>query len=722
MILFFIFLITLQKIICSENDEWLLPNHYNILLNEKEGLSRDYVNLLMYLLKTSQRIYNNLSNANFNESLRQCNSTINDLFEKDKDFLYSLYLSSIINPQFSRDLSTFPLCDALNKNNQNRSKYINFQLNYSLENLNLNMSLCIPDNCSSLAKEIFFLSQNKSNRPILKFYIFPLDNQSTHSDDWLINFGYIFLCYIGVWIILNLIFTFCHPNNPHKIRSENVIERPEFMVPDTKINNYNELAKKDNFLVNIYNTYFSVYNISYVILSTETKIVNAKKLRFLYGLTVVGLILHMSSCAFLVIYRVLLNMNGLSDLNEYDNLLFGCLFGTLFIEFYMTILGFIFIFKIFHFIKKYESFNRNKLFFIFIFKQIDKFFVFFLINLMVIQFINKKMFLNRRSNVMSFFEQYKFTDCGITSIIPSFFYNYTSRKRDNCFNGHSYFYEIFYTILTGSIITRFLISLKSKFLYLIITFLISYILRVVYVICFFLYIDPHPNQNMNYLILSYSSVSQNYFLFHLPNFILGLIGGHIFYNNQTRLREEKEDVPIINGLEKLENILQNKLFKNISFWISLIILIFFSSLQSILFKALDMFNNNVTYLIFISSSLGLIGSICLFFIIMTVKLKINENWGITKLAIYLMKYILCNELVLMISRLTLITLIIHKAITLFLIFNLDSDYVYFDIYSTFNVYGIPLVIIILIISLVLALTIHFPLIIFIKKFFKNESN
>jgi len=152
------------------------------------------------------------------------------------------------------------------------------------------------------------------------------------------------------------------------------------------------------------------------------------------------------------------------------------------------------------------------------------------------------------------------------------------------------------------------------------------------------------------------------------------------------------------------------------FWVSMIIFFIFCGYQNIFLEVVFDNDKKISfyYILFITSLIGFIGSLCLFFMILVIKVKTSEKWKITKISINFLKYFLSNDFTTMIGRMIFTLLIIHKVISVFFIFILETNYVYFDTYSIYNVYGLPLIIINLIITFVTTICIQLPMRIFLK--------
>jgi hypothetical protein len=734
---YYILTICLLKLISSETTEvnpaWILPDHFSILSTEKIGFAKEYKNLLVYLIELSKKTYKNQSDSSYFSYLSSCEKGVEQTFNNNTIFLYDLFLASDIFSDH-RNLGKFDICESFNDYDLSKfkSKFIHFSLDSSLPNeqrLKLQMSLCLPFECNNFLNYLYNVSNIISKDPSkkilyqgisFKLHVLPLNIQYNFNDNLYISSGFIMISYFCVLIALNIVFAFLYTRNPYEKENEENKENKEkinFLISQAKINNEAQEFIKYNCLSKTYNSYFSLYNLSFILFTTKTKIFNDQKLKFLNGFIVLFMLLNMASCSYLIVYRYAQINNQTQDSTKIENLLAVTFCGVLFTENYLTISAFIMIYKILNVIKDLKNRSETRSVFILIFRQIDKVFVFFILNFMVINFLEEYVSLYFNSNVNWIIDKKRFTDCSITSILPMPYSSYSQDNQDRCYNGHSYFFHIFYSFFFTFFIIKIMFSTKSKLKFLISLLIFSLSMRILYTIYFFKYMDEDSSKKSKstslsilLLIYFYQDITQNYIFFHLPNSILGLIGGYIYFNYKSRPRESFNDMPTLDGMIKLEMILENKYTKNISFLASIFILFMFCGMQLFISRFFDRsYKMSIDYSIFIISSLGFISCLCLFFIILCVKLKEGHKWSINKVLILFLKRLFCNSFILMISRLSFTTIIIHKAIAVFFIFNLESAYVYLNLYSVFNLYGIPLMIITLLIAFVLTLTINTPI-------------
>jgi len=142
----------------------------------------------------------------------------------------------------------------------------------------------------------------------------------------------------------------------------------------------------------------------------------------------------------------------------------------------------------------------------------------------------------KNENILWIVEKYDFTSCRIIDfLLPSF--TLDIKQHNRCFNGNTYFTQGFYTLLIGLAFIRMILNMKAKLRYLISFMIITLVFRILY--CFYyLFVniginDIEPKQitkfNLIFLIYFYLNISQNFCIFTLPNFILGVIAGKLYF-------------------------------------------------------------------------------------------------------------------------------------------------------------------------------------------------
>jgi len=417
--LYYILIFSLLKLVSTEaedvNPAWILPDHYSILSTEKIGFANEYKNLLGYLIELSKKTYKNQSDSSYFSYLSSCEKGIEQIFNNNTIFLYDLFLASDIFSDY-RNLGKFDICESFNDYDLNKfkSKFIHFSLDSRLpseQRLKLQMSLCLPYECNDFLNYLYNISNIISKDPnksklyqglSFKLHVLPLNLDYDFKDNLYISSGFIMITYFCVLIALNIVFAFLRSRNPYEKETEENKENKEkinFLISQAKMNNEVQEIIKDNCLTKTYNSYFSLYNLSFILFTTKTKILNDQKLKFLNGLVVLFMLFHMASCSYLIVYRYAKINNETQDSTKIENLLSITFYGVLFTENYLTISAFIMMYKILNVLKDLKNRSETRNVFILMFSQIDKVFVFFILNFMVIHFLEEYISVYFNSNV-----------------------------------------------------------------------------------------------------------------------------------------------------------------------------------------------------------------------------------------------------------------------------------------------------------------------------------
>jgi len=326
-------------------------------------------------------------------------------------------------------------------------------------------------------------------------------------------------------------------------------------------------------------------------------------------------------------------------------------------------------------------------------------------------------------------------NCTWRNYIPfsNFITIFTGEKENNCFfSPNLFFFQSMYLLLFGLLILRITLRSKNKVKVILLMLGISLVVRCVYS---FLYLYKFKDEynypettfspetfNIYAFTLRYTSLSPVFF-HHFPNLILGILGGYIYYldcNYENILTDKKKDLYTqYEGIDNLRSFISHYITRNILFLLSIASIVLIGLYNDNILRYIknieSMFNMLVFYAVH-NMLISFLVSIIYLSLILTVKLKGEGILKINQIIINLLKKFLSSQLLLLWGRSIFIINILGIIVSYYIVLSLDiADMkTLTDFFNIIVLNGLPVIILIFVISMVLTILIEVPLRIFVK--------
>jgi len=689
-----------------------LPSNFNLLYFNKKDIAISYKKLLIEV------VYNISKLTDDTISIKLCNDTINSI--QNENLLYNMFLASgYYSLSGSTNLADSSLCEELSVNDLTLKILIREKNNTNNKlKTQINNSFCFPDQCRNLINSID------------SDYMFMEDNGNFDQENLLFAFSIIFLVFILIFIVINILGCFFISYNPYDINNPET-EDENFLLENENAYNMNEESyPRRNKLLNLFYTYFSLPNLFYLITTTKNKVYNENKLKFVNGILVLFCILHIISS----IYKLLRNIS--KNFDEYYLMEFIYYFnslGSAYMDIFVTILGFVFTFKYLNFIKFFDQHKTQKLI-ILMLRQLDKIIIILFFNYIWNYIIDKGIYNFSHNSWILYLFNKELKSCTFGHFIPVFeifelfpdskeaFYN-----NIKCNNTNIFFIITFWMFLCLCILLSISSKIKGKFKLFFGLFTIFVTLRITFII---LSLEKYENGSINdgtpgkelmyYLTIFYDKYIHSQFYYLIPNLIFGIIGGYVHYlnyNHEIILNEGYYDY--YKGIDKIRIYLEERNTRSVLFLVSIIFLFGFGGSSHWINNSLG--PKSMTLYVLVSIK-GILVSFGIVLLILTVKIKGDECWNFVEIFLTLLKKIFNNEGFLFFGRSIFIVNLIHLVITYLVIVNLEQIYISLDFFNIIIMYGLPLMIITIFISFIITIIFELPLKIVFKKIFKIKKN
>ena len=471
---------------------------------------------------------------------------------------------------------------------------------------------CVHKNCTAFVELFLNKKENKQffdylerEFSIIKFEYFNKEKKNKYNfeenDKYLIFIIMIILFILFIQIIFYIIY--CFTNIEYK-KEKNISYLNDY---DEELSNnifthntplINKDKGKDSYFYLMISN-FNFFNYFQILIKKENKIYNDTNLEFIAFLRVIVMILLTIIQNFLVLIHI--PSKDFFNKEFYEDFLFVIIkFSSFSLDFYISIEGFLMIFKLLSYIKK-NVYNKNKnnvsfgIFFSFIFYSFYKIFPFIILSLMLyyyqinfIYYFSSSFLVNHYlTNVFNENFSNKMTELflpGITLYAP-----YNNYFQESFYSYYTYIFlylNEFFVFIFSLFIIFLSLKLKNK-KYDIFVFIIIIINIILTILISLNYDDNNELYNFNKIINAIYNIKYPHLM--LNNYFIGIFTGVIcfsfkdFTSNKSIIQSENQYIPF----EFLFNIfrcfgLVSDVIKKIFIFIFIIIIVIISSSFKIL--------------------------------------------------------------------------------------------------------------------------------------------
>jgi hypothetical protein len=711
-----LFLITLISV-SSKVDPF--PKDFNILYLDisQDRIAKGFYDFVALTMNNIDDHFK--KNEEVHNYVALCEEQMFEMFDDNDKIYYHMYLASGWN---FTNYGNYERCDGLNEIPFAPFTSFIVMEEYDATNLKekLSTALCIPKKCADVFEYlndtvIYFDYTGLS----YKIRVYP-DISLTTNSQWDFIWFYLLVAVIALTLVWNVIMTCIYDRfNPYdvkKLKFEQMIYgNPEAVnrVADSSKDTTNTTYEM-NCITSLFNHYFSLGNNMFVFTTVKNAVYDDKNLRLVNGLLIMITILQIVTNMFNLI-NIMSRSNSVNISIVHAIYDFIATYGKLYIEFITFIFAFIITFKFLN----YTSDNKSvgfKVIFWFI-RQLDKLVLFGFLNLIFYYSVNTYMHLYRRDTMLWFLYDKFYSQCSYMQYIPFYeFYNLISGNEFYlaCLNSDRTFLQLFYIFTFACLLLLFIRNRSYKFLTISSLFVLTLVVRVVFSI--FAIDDWLTRKALNDLRMSqtYFDYLHCQFFYNLPNLLLGILTGYIYYLDKNLVKSlDKDNDPSLTGIERIRYFFANYKARNVIFLGSLICSLYFG-----LFNNIQTLISNRYLYFFILSINGVFGCLLLALFILTVKVKSMRVWFINKLIINFIKRVIRNDIVLALSRSYFCAIIsCHALIYIFILNIAKNTPVYYDFFNVVIMLGIPVTVCIFLLGFVLTLFVELPMRIFLKNKF-----
>jgi hypothetical protein len=476
-----------------------------------------------------------------------------------------------------------------------------------------------------------------------------------------------------------------------------------------------------NWVKKLYFKYFNISNNLFLLGKVKSFIYNDSKLRYTNGLLLLFAVIHVMSCIFELL-RVLSKDRGSSAKSRESSVTvfldkFITVLGNLYIEILATVWGYFITYKFLNLVQINDKNKSSKLFYWFI-KNFEKFIIFIILNLLFLFSFDYIMHKENEDCILWYLYEDKVKTCTAMNFTPfNDFIFLITNKPVTCLNSNRIFFQGVYILAYSFLILSFTINYKKKLQVFVAMLGVTTLLRIVFTIWYLFFktqgediADVNTNKIVDFL--------HSQFFFNIPNLLLGIIIGHVYYLDLHIIDIAGENLKdYFKGFDKIRSFLVRPVIRNLLYMLSIAIIFYCASTEYFL---PDKVKNKWINFILVSIN-GFLFCFVLSLIILIVKLKTEEMWTFCQIICNISKKMLKSNICLIFARCLFTVNASHTGLIYFILLNLITNSIVFDFFNVVIIYGIPVCILIFAFSFITTLFLEIPIRIAFKNCFKTKK-